>query len=147
MRTDLGFTPDEMANNLNTTLQLLGYHMDYLGVDEDGWPTYDVLDADGNYTNVYLSLEPTEDGAKVLSVFVAAEDVTDNNAVTLMGVVAGASLSMVDENYDLENMSKVFAGEPTMIEGVPCFIAESCNLVAEMQVHSDFAVFWVYPAE
>lgn len=146
-RKDLGMTSEEMAAKLNSAMQLMGYQLSYWGVDEDGWPTYDVQDANGNYTNVYVSFGPHPDTGKVYDVYICAEDVTDANAVAIMGILAGVDIGIVEPEFDTKKMEEVFSGEPVMQENVAYYWMVDKGLTVEMQVSSQWAVFWIYPAE
>ncbi len=147
-REDLGMSTEDMVNNMNLVMQYMGYKMSYWGVDEDGWPTYDLEElSSGNYTNVYVSFEPNADGSKVLSVFVACEDVTDNTAVALMGMAAGTAIALVDSEFDTDKMNEAFQSDPMVYNNVYYYIFEDRGITAEMQVNTEYAVFWVYPVE
>lgn len=148
VRVDLGKNTEEMASVLDTTMQLLGYKLTYWGLDEDGWPTYDLVESStGNYTNVYVSFAPNADGSKVAALFVAAEDVNDAQAVFLMGSVAGAGIVTAEPEFDMQMMNQAFSAEPVVEDNVAYYYVEDRGLAAEMQVTTEYAVFWVYPAE
>lgn len=147
VRTDLGMGYEEMAVSLDTGMRVLGYQLTYWGVDEDGWPTYDLVDSNGNYTNVYISFGVNPDTGKVYDVFIAAEDVNDATAVSLMGILAGVNIAIVEPEFDTDKMNQAFSGEPLVQENVAYYWVEDKGLTAEMQVTNEYAVFWIYPAE
>ncbi len=148
IRTDLGRNENELITVLDTTVQLLGYKLQYWGKNDSGWPVYDVLEAStGSYTNVFLGLEPNQDGSRVYGIYVCAEDVNDVNAVALMGAVAGVALGVTDQNFDADALSKTLSEQPTVRDGVAYYYMEDCGLVADLQVDQELAVFWIYPAE
>ncbi len=147
VRVDLGMTAEEMAVKLNSAMQLMGYNLSYWGVDEDGWPTYDLVDANGNYTNVYVSFGNHPDTSKVYYVFIGAEDVNDTTAVSLMGILAGVNIAVVDSDFDTDKMNQAFSGDPVVQDNVAYYWVEDRGLTAEMQVTSEYAAFWIYPVE
>ncbi len=148
VRTDLGMATEEMVTNMDVAMQIFGYKLTYWGLDEDGWPTYELVEsASGNYTKVYVSFGVHPDTSKVYYVFVAAEDVNDTAAVNLMGILAGVGIAVVEEDFDTDKMTQAFAGEPVIQDNVAYYWVEDHGLVAEMQVDSQYAAFWIYPAE
>ena len=146
-RADLGFSMEEMPTYMDAAMQTLGYKLSYWGVDEDGWPTYDLQDANGNYTNVYVSFAPNADSSKVYAVVVICEDVTNTDAVTLMGIVGGVGIGMAEPEFDTEKMQQTFSGTPVVQDNVAYYTVEDHGLTVEMNIDSQFAAFWVYPAE
>ncbi len=143
---DLGMTNEEMEAFLNATLEQLGYHLNYLGLDSDGWPTYDILDSNDTYTNVFVAFEPNADNTKVFAVFVGGEDVSDNNCVVLVGAVGGIVLRGVSSEFDTELLQQTLSQEPEMEDGVGYYFVESAGIIADVQIYSEGLVFWVYPA-
>lgn len=148
VRVDLDRNTEEMVTVLNATMQVLGYKLTYWGLDDDGWPTYDLVESQsGNYTNVYVSFEPNADGSKVAALLVVAEDITDAQAVFLMGSVAGAGIVATEPEFDIQMMNQAFSAEPVVENNIYYYYYEDRGLAADMQVTAEYAVFWVYPVE
>ncbi len=148
IRTDLGMTKDELAQALNTALSLIGYRLEYWGDDDEGWPIYDIVTADsGSYSNVYISFWPMEESDKVYGMYICAEDANDSNAVGVLGAVGSISLLGIEKDFDTDLLQKTLQSEPAVVDGVAYYIMDSCSLTMEMQVNSEYVLFWIYPTE
>ncbi len=147
-RTDLGMDNDTLALTLSMLTKALGYDLKYLGIDEDGWPVYDLINASsGNSTSVNVTFEPTADGSLVYAVAIYTSDVNHTEAAALVGVVATTTLLSLDENFDVDLLTQTLSGTPEIIDDILLYYMESCGYAAEMQASEDFAIFWIYPAE
>lgn len=148
VRKDLGMPYEDLAANIDNTMQVLGYKLEFWGVDEDGWPTYILVEAkSGNYTNVYLAFDMNSQTSNVYQVLIAAQDINDANAVSLMGIVAGVNISVVEPAFDTDKMTQAFSGDPVVQDNIAYYWVIDKGLTAEMQLTTEYAVFWIYPAE
>ncbi len=145
-RLGLGVSMDNFAVTVNSALQSMGYQLSYYGVDEDGWPIYDVYTSSGTYTNVFFYLEPCDDGVTALSMLICTEDLSDS-AVSLMGSVGAVGVLCVDEEFDTDALVQLLMGSPTMSDGVAYYYMEDRGLTVDIQLLSDYCIFWIYPVE
>ncbi len=148
VRVDLDNTKEEMEAGLGVTMQLMGYNMVFVGNDEDGWPNYALADTAGNYSGVSLAFEPTQDGAKVLSVLIATEDVNNPTAGSLLGATASATLLGIEPDFDIDAFTQMLQGQPeTMADGGLLYQMVDSGIAVEMKLYSNLAVIQIYPAK
>ncbi len=148
VRPDLGMSNDDLLQAINASLNTLGYQLEYYGTDDDGWSIYDVNEsASGEYTNVYIALEPNPNGGNPISIYICSEDVNDDNANNLMGSVGAVSLLVVEPEYDFDALATGLLGAPQIRDNVAYYYVEQMGLVVDMQVNVEYGIFWIYPAE
>lgn len=145
-RENLGYTFDEFAALLNTSLANLSLELEYVGVDEDNWPIYAVIDTStGTELAAAVGFEPDIDGETVYSVLISA-DSTDEDAVFQMGAIAGVAMVTLDNTVTTEIIQSLVLSEPTIDGDMVIYSMEHNGLLIELYAATDVSIFWISPA-
>ncbi len=145
VRADLGKTVDQLVQEIDEQLQLIGGKLEFYGSDSEGWPIYDVVDAaSGTYADVYISIEPAADGTQAYSMFVCTESVSNEDATSLLGSVGAVALLTIDENFDVNLFAEALTS-PIVEDDAVYYYMENQGLVVDMQFREEYVIFWIYP--
>ncbi len=148
VRTDLEADNETMEIAMSKIATVMGYELEYLGNDDAGWPVYELIEtASGTATDVCVTFEPTEDGSLVYAIGVYSFDPTNIESVTLVSLFGTSALLLIEPNFDSALLTETLSGTPEVEDDISYYLTESCGLYSELQVGTDYIVYWIYPVE
>ena len=147
VRHDLGMTYESMATTMNTAMNVLGYELEYHGIDEEGLPTYFVNSLDGKELDIAVYFELMEDGVTVYSVTVITGDVADTQTAIATGIVGGVAIGISDPTITQDVITSIAEVEPIEVEGMNVYAIEFNGLMIMMMEGTGMLGFYVSPVE
>lgn len=145
VKTDLGMTYETMANTMNVALDLLGYELEYYGIDEEGLPTYFVNTLDGKELDIAVYFELMEDGVTVYSVTVITGDVADTQTAVATSIVGGVAIGVAEPTITQDVITSMAEVTPIEVDGMNVYAIEYNGLALMLMEGTGMLGFYVSP--
>ena len=145
IRYDLGMDYETFATTMNTAMGLLGYELEYYGVDEDGLPTYFVNSTAGEELDIAVAFELMDDGKTAYSVTVATASASDVTMATVTGIVGGVAMAVADNTITQDVVNTLAETTPIESDGSNVYMIEYQGLLIMLIEGTDLLGFYICP--
>ncbi len=137
----------QLEDTLKPLMRALGYEMVYMGLDDDGWHIYILLDmVPLTPSDLVIFFEPDANTDNIFALIFYTEIVTGEETAALMISAATAGVLGVEKDFDVQQLAKTLQGKPMMYQGIPRLYMISQALVAELRMDEECLVFLINPA-
>ena len=147
VRYDLGTTYESMATTMNTAMGILGYELEYYGMDEDGMPTYYVNTIAGEELDVVVYFELMDDGVTVYSVTVITGNAADTQTALATGIVGGVAIGVAEPTITQDVINSLAEVTPIEAEGMNVYAIEYNGLMIMLMEGTGMLGFYVSPVD
>ena len=145
VRHDLGTTYEAMATTMNTALDILGYEMEFYGIDEEGLPTYYVNTIAGEELDIAVCFELMEDKTTVYSVTVVTGNASDDKTSIATGIVGGVAIGVAEPTITQEVINSMATVEPVEVDGMNVYSIEFNGLMIMLMEGTGMLGFYICP--
>ena len=147
VRHDLGMTHESMATTMNTAMGVVGYELEYYGIDEAGIPNYFVNTLDGKELDIVVCFELMEDGVTVYSVTVITGNAADTQTSLATAIIGGVAIGVAEPTITQEVINSLAEVEHIEAEGMNVYAIEYNGLMIMMMEGTGMLGFYVSPAD
>lgn len=147
VKTNLGMTYESMAATMNTAMGVLGYELEFYGIDEEGLPTYFVNTTAGEELDIVVYFELMEDGVTVYSVTVITGNAADNQTAIATSVVGGVAIGVAEPTITQDVIASMAEVTPIEVDGMNVYAIEYNGLALMLMEGTGMLGFYVSPME
>ena len=147
VRHDLGMVYESMATTMNTAMGILGYELEYYGIDEEGMPTYYVNTTAGEELDVVVYFELMDDDVTVYSVTVITGNAADTQTALATGIVGGVAIGVAEPTVTQDVINSLAEVTPIEAEGMNVYAIEYNGLMIMLMEGTGMLGFYVSPVD